>query len=77
MAESFSIERGARFLDEVSVAWTRQRKCGTCHINYAHMMAGPTVKSSPELAEVRAFFEGRAAGWDRPEKSAKPIAEGE
>jgi squalene-hopene/tetraprenyl-beta-curcumene cyclase len=75
----FSIPRAARFLDAVSVDWTRQRKCGTCHTNYAHMMAGPTVKgaASPELAEVRKFFEGRAAGWDKPEKSAKPIAPGE
>ena len=79
MAGRFSIDRGARFLDEVSVNWTRQRKCGTCHTNYAHMMAGPMLKGmkSPELAEVRAFFEKRVAGWDRPEKSAKPIAEGE
>ncbi len=79
MAERFSVERGARFLDAVSVAWTRERKCGTCHTNYAHMMAGPMVKGpeSPEMREVRAFFEGRAAGWDRPEKSARPIAEGE
>jgi len=79
MAERFSLDRGARFLDAVSVDWTRQRKCGTCHTNYAHMMAGPSVKgpASPELAEVRAFFEGRVAGWDRPEQSARPIAEGE
>ena len=26
---------------------------------------------------MRAFFESRAAGWDKPEKSAKPIAPGE
>src|ERR1700733_9551853 len=63
----FSIPRAARFLDVVSVDWTRQRKCGTCHTNYAHMMAGPTVKgaASPELEEVRKFFEARAAGWDK------------
>ena len=79
LAGSFSLERGARFLDAVSVNWTRQRKCGTCHTNYAHMMAGPTVErpASPELAEVRDFFEGRVANWDRPEKGSGPIAEGE
>jgi squalene-hopene/tetraprenyl-beta-curcumene cyclase len=79
MAEAFSLARGARFLDRVSVEWTRGRKCGTCHTNYAHMMAGPMVENpaSPELVEVRAFFEGRVAGWDRPEKSARPIGEGE
>jgi squalene-hopene/tetraprenyl-beta-curcumene cyclase len=79
MAEKFSLERGARFLDVVSINWTRSRKCGTCHTNYAHMMAGPTVEkpASTELVEVRAFFEARAAGWDKPDKSAKPIADGE
>jgi squalene-hopene/tetraprenyl-beta-curcumene cyclase len=75
MAEGFSIERGARFLDAVSVDWTRQRKCGTCHTNYAHMMARPMVKGpqSPELAEVRAFFEGRVAGWDRPDECHRSV----
>jgi len=79
IAEIFSLERGARFLDTVSVNWTRNRKCGTCHTNYAHMMAGPTVEklASTDLVEVRAFFEVRAAGWDKPDRSAKPIRDGE
>jgi squalene-hopene/tetraprenyl-beta-curcumene cyclase len=77
MADKFSLERGARFLDRVSADWTRQRKCGTCHTNYAHVMAGPVAGPSLELAEVRSFFERRAAGWDRPEKSARPIGDGE
>jgi squalene-hopene/tetraprenyl-beta-curcumene cyclase len=79
MAEKFSLERGARFLDAVSVNWTRDRKCGTCHTNYAHMMAGPTVEkpASAELGEVRTFFEGRAGGWDKTDKSAKPTRDGE
>jgi squalene-hopene/tetraprenyl-beta-curcumene cyclase len=79
IAEKFSLERGARFLDTVSVNWTRARKCGTCHTNYAHMMAGPMVEKtpSPELIEVRAFFESRAAGWDKLTKAAKPIRDGE
>jgi squalene-hopene/tetraprenyl-beta-curcumene cyclase len=79
MAERFSLDRGARFLDTVSVNWTRSRKCGTCHTNYAHMMAGPMAEkpASPELVEVRAFFESRVAGWDRPEKGARPIGDAE
>jgi len=79
IAENFSLERGAHFLDTVSVNWTRTRKCGTCHTNYAHMMAGPMVEKtpSPELVEVRAFFESRAAGWAKPANSAKPIRDGE
>ncbi|MHC5539349.1 hypothetical protein ACYOEI_14115, partial [Singulisphaera rosea] len=80
MAEQFSLGRGAQFLDTVSLDWTRRRKCGTCHTNYAHMMAGPMVekeKSSPELTEVRAFFESRVSGWDGPQKGARPIGDGE
>jgi squalene-hopene/tetraprenyl-beta-curcumene cyclase len=74
MADHLSLERGARFLDAVAVNWTRERKCGTCHTNYAYMMSRSAVKGvdSPELAEVRSFFEGRVAGWDGPEKGDKP-----
>lgn len=79
IAQQFSLARGARFLDAVSVDWTRSRKCGTCHTNYAHMMAGPTVEkpASAELMEVRTFFESRVAGWDKPVKGARPIGDGE
>ena len=79
LAETVSLARGACFLDTVPVNWTRTRKCGTCHTNYAHMMAGPMVEkpASKELLEVRAFFEARVAGWNKPDKSAKPIHEGE
>jgi squalene-hopene/tetraprenyl-beta-curcumene cyclase len=75
MAETFSMERGYRFLDLVSLDWTQARKCGTCHTNYAHVMSAPSGKPSPALTEVRAFFETRAAGWDKPE--GKPIGDGE
>ncbi len=73
-ADHFSIARGARFLDQVAVNWTRERKCGTCHTNYAYMMSRPAVKNvdGPEQAEIRSFFEQRVAGWDQPEKNAKP-----
>ncbi len=79
IAEQFSAERGARFLDAVSADWTRQRRCGTCHTNYAYMMARPSVKGvdAPEMGEVRGFFEGRVAGWDGPEKSARPQSDAE
>lgn len=74
---AFSIDRGLRFLDAVSVHWTRERKCGSCHTNYAHMMAGSLYRESPQLLEVRSFFERRAEGWVIPDKASKPIAEGE
>src|SRR3954452_14543431 len=62
VARSLSLKRSAEFLDAVSVEWTRQRKCGTCHTNYPYLMARPAIKeyASPAMAEVRAFFETRA-----------------
>jgi squalene-hopene/tetraprenyl-beta-curcumene cyclase len=69
-----SMARTARYLDEASLAWTRERKCGTCHTNYPYLAARPALKehSSPALAEVRGFFESRVAHWDDKAKDAKP-----
>ncbi len=76
---AFSIERGEQFLDAVSVDWTRRKQCGTCHTNYARMIAGPLSPGEPSagVREVRAFFESRAANWDKPDRPSRPIAEGE
>jgi squalene-hopene/tetraprenyl-beta-curcumene cyclase len=47
MAEKFSRERGARFRDTVSVNWTRNRKCGTCH---SASQAASGRRLEPDLA---------------------------
>ncbi|MBI4603181.1 MAG: terpene cyclase/mutase family protein [Planctomycetes bacterium] len=69
-AESLSLEKAAEFLDAASVTWTRVRKCGTCHTSYAYLFARPSLAAGPSepVAEVRGFFEGRAANWE----TAKP-----
>jgi squalene-hopene/tetraprenyl-beta-curcumene cyclase len=36
-----SIAKASHFLETVSLKWTRQNKCGTCHTNLAHVMAEP------------------------------------
>jgi squalene-hopene/tetraprenyl-beta-curcumene cyclase len=74
LAPVASMTRAAAFLDEVSLDWTRQRQCGTCHTNYPYLVARPTLKDhdAPAMAEVRRFFEGRVAGWDGQEKAARP-----
>ena len=66
--------RAAAFLDDVSLDWTRQRQCGTCHTNYPYLMARPTLKGpeAPAMTEVRRFFEDRVAGWDGEDKEGKP-----
>ncbi|GAC1473955.1 MAG: terpene cyclase/mutase family protein [Isosphaeraceae bacterium] len=79
MATGLSLGKAARFLDDVSLDWTRRRKCGTCHTNYAYMIARPAVKGEDEsaLKEVRAFFESRVAGWETGGKDAKPRGDSE
>ena len=71
IAKEFSLKAAAQFLDAVSLSWTRKRKCGTCHTNYAYLFARPAVKGEPSaaMAEVRGFFENRARNWD----TAKPL----
>jgi squalene-hopene/tetraprenyl-beta-curcumene cyclase len=70
MAQQFSARKAAEFLDQVSLNWTQERKCGTCHTNYAYMLARPVFgeRSNPAAHEIRRFFEHRAANWD----TAKP-----
>ncbi len=73
LAPVASMARAAAFLDDVSVNWTRQHRCGTCHTNYPYLMARPTLKGAdgPAMIEVRRFFEDRVAHWDDEKKSAK------
>jgi squalene-hopene/tetraprenyl-beta-curcumene cyclase len=70
LAAKFSAHKAAAFLDQVSLAWTAERKCGSCHTNYAYMLAQSAFGKTPSPAatEIRKFFEGRAANWD----TAKP-----
>jgi squalene-hopene/tetraprenyl-beta-curcumene cyclase len=73
-ASSLSMRRSADYLDATALQWTRERKCGSCHTNYAYMMSRPALKefASPALGEVRAFFEKRVAHWDDAKPGSKP-----
>lgn len=42
LAETFSLEKAVHFLDSASLQWQKQRKCFTCHTNYAYLYARPT-----------------------------------
>jgi squalene-hopene/tetraprenyl-beta-curcumene cyclase len=70
LASAFSLARAADFLDRSALAWTEQRKCGSCHTTYSYLMARPALKErkAPAMAEVRRFFENRVANWG----TAKP-----
>src|SRR6476646_1803998 len=65
VAKKLSLTRGAEFLDAASVTWTNNRKCATCHTNVAFLIARPVIQEAPStaMANVRAFFEKRAANW--------------
>ncbi len=77
LAPALSLAKSAGFLDGVALDWTRKRQCGTCHTNYAYMIARPVLdppggKPSEAMSEIRTFFETRVAHWDDAEKQAKP-----
>jgi squalene-hopene/tetraprenyl-beta-curcumene cyclase len=72
LAPTLSLNRSAEFLDSVALEWTRRRRCGTCHTNYAYLYTRPVLGASPAMAEIRAFFDDRVAHWEDAEKQAKP-----
>jgi len=67
IAKSYSSAKAAEFIDGVSLAWTRERKCFSCHTNVPTMLARPLVAGGDQepLKEMRAFLENEAAGWDK------------
>ena len=71
LAANFSVVKAAESLDRVSLHWTRQHKCGSCHATFPYLMSRGVLKEipSPALTEVRAFFEGRIATWDAKAKT--------
>jgi squalene-hopene/tetraprenyl-beta-curcumene cyclase len=58
LAEQFSLEKAAHFLDSASLEWQKSRDCMTCHTNYAFLMARPAISAdAPAHREVRAYAE--------------------
>ena len=74
IAAAASMAQAARFLDEMAVNWTRERKCGSCHSNYAYLAACPSLKetSAAATAEVRRFFEQRVEHWNDDGAASRP-----
>jgi squalene-hopene/tetraprenyl-beta-curcumene cyclase len=67
MATMFSAVKAAAYVDGVGLAWTRDRKCATCHTNVPYMLARPKV-SGGDLApmrEVREFLEATVKKWEK------------
>jgi squalene-hopene/tetraprenyl-beta-curcumene cyclase len=58
LAGSFSLESATRFLDQAALDWTKNRKCFTCHTNYAYLWARPAISAeSTAHHEIRAALE--------------------
>jgi squalene-hopene/tetraprenyl-beta-curcumene cyclase len=57
-AKEFSFERGRKFMEDVSLQWQRERKCVTCHTNFAYLTTGSGYSADrPAFAAVRKFTE--------------------
>ncbi len=52
-AKSFSLSKGAEYLDGVARFWMQSHSCGACHANFAYVMARPVLAGRPELAGRR------------------------
>jgi squalene-hopene/tetraprenyl-beta-curcumene cyclase len=70
MAKSLNAAKAASFIDGVGVAWTRERKCMTCHTNVPFMLARPKIAGGDPkpMQEVREFLEANVKKWE----TAKP-----
>ena len=65
-----SAARAAEYIDGVGLAWTRERKCMTCHTNVPLMFARPKIAGGDPkpMQEVRDFLEANVKKWE----TAKP-----
>lgn len=77
-AKSFSAAKAAEYIDSAALAWTRERKCATCHTNVPMMLARPLV-SGGDIAptkEIREFLEATVKRWEtgKPKTDYEVIA---
>ena len=52
LAKNFSVERATRFLDNAALAWQNEKKCFTCHTNYAYLYARPAQHINDKAGRV-------------------------
>lgn len=73
LAPVLSLARSAEYLDSVTLAWIKERKCASCHTGFPFLLARPALGDSqaPALLQVRRFLEDRVAGWDKGGRSRK------
>ncbi|MCO6454347.1 MAG: squalene--hopene cyclase [Pirellulaceae bacterium] len=58
LAERFSLDRAVQFLDSAALQWQKERKCCTCHTNYAYLYTRPAIgHAAAAHGQVRTFAE--------------------
>jgi squalene-hopene/tetraprenyl-beta-curcumene cyclase len=72
LAGTLSLSRSAAFLDRVTLAWLRERKCASCHTGYPYLLARAACgdPQAPAMRQVRTFFEDRVGAWDQGGKGS-------
>lgn len=73
IADQFSAEKAAEYLDRSALNWQKTKKCATCHSNMGYLWARPALSSVLEdSGEVRAFYEDyRKVRWAKKGPSEK------
>jgi squalene-hopene/tetraprenyl-beta-curcumene cyclase len=58
IAEVFSAENAARYLDTASLYWQKSRNCAACHVNMGYLFARPALNLvMKDSGEVRGLYE--------------------
>jgi squalene-hopene/tetraprenyl-beta-curcumene cyclase len=50
MRKTYGEDRAAAFLDDASLKWIHQNRCGTCHTTVSYLMARPLIGKSGDQA---------------------------
>ncbi|MFH1922075.1 MAG: hypothetical protein ABIP48_19590 [Planctomycetota bacterium] len=78
VAEEFSLEKAAHFLDSVSLRWQKERECFSCHTDHGYLCARPGISSdAPAHRQVRALAErlvGDRWATEGPRSHAEVVA---
>jgi squalene-hopene/tetraprenyl-beta-curcumene cyclase len=72
MAAMLSLAKAANFLDTVTLDWTREQKCMSCHTGYPYLLARASLgdRDAPAARTIRKYLEDRVLEWDRGGKGA-------
>jgi squalene-hopene/tetraprenyl-beta-curcumene cyclase len=74
IAQQFSAEKAAEYLDRSALNWQKTKNCATCHTNLFYMAARPALSTVlPDSGQIRSFYED----YPRTRWQKKKPAEGQ